>query len=210
MINSSAIIGYSGHAHVICDTCELLDLSITAYCDIEKKEFNPFKLKYLGFEEDHEVLKRLKSYQCHVSIGNNTVRDKLLFYLENHNIQTFSVIHPGSSISRHATVASGVFIGPGVVVNAFAALGTGVIANSGCVIEHDCIIKRSAHVAPGAILAGGVQIGERAMIGANATIREQVIIGENATVGAGSVVVQNVDAGDVVVGNPARSIKRKN
>jgi acetyltransferase-like isoleucine patch superfamily enzyme len=47
-----------------------------------------------------------------------------------------------------------------------------------------------------------------AKIGANVTILPGVVIGENALVGAGSVVAKDVPAGAVVVGNPARVIRK--
>nr|WP_249033338.1 DapH/DapD/GlmU-related protein [Silicimonas algicola] len=53
---------------------------------------------------------------------------------------------------------------------------------------------------------GEVIIEEDVWIGANATILRGVTIGVGATVGAGSVVTKNVDAGDMVAGNPARRI----
>jgi acetyltransferase-like isoleucine patch superfamily enzyme len=53
----------------------------------------------------------------------------------------------------------------------------------------------------------GPRIGRRAKIGANSTLLPGVIIGAEALVGAGSVVVRNVPAHKVVVGNPARVIK---
>ena len=53
----------------------------------------------------------------------------------------------------------------------------------------------------------GPHIGRGAKVGANATILPGVVIGENALIGAGSVVVTDVPANAVVVGNPARIIK---
>ena len=47
-----------------------------------------------------------------------------------------------------------------------------------------------------------------ARIGANSTILPGVEIGEGALVGAGSVVVHDVPAAAVVVGNPARVVNK--
>ena len=46
-----------------------------------------------------------------------------------------------------------------------------------------------------------------ASIGANATILPGITIGENAMIGAGSVVLKDVPANTVWVGNPAKQIK---
>ena len=53
-----------------------------------------------------------------------------------------------------------------------------------------------------------VRIGKNAWIGAGATILPGVTIGENAIVGAGSVGTKDVEANTIVVGNPAKPIKK--
>ena len=50
--------------------------------------------------------------------------------------------------------------------------------------------------------------GTDVWIGAGAIILPGITIGDGATVGAGSVVSKNVEARTVVVGNPARIIRR--
>ena len=47
-----------------------------------------------------------------------------------------------------------------------------------------------------------------ASIGTNATIMCGIEIGENAIVGAGAVVTKNVKANTIVIGNPARILKK--
>jgi UDP-2-acetamido-3-amino-2,3-dideoxy-glucuronate N-acetyltransferase len=47
-----------------------------------------------------------------------------------------------------------------------------------------------------------------ASIGANATILTGVTIGEGAMVGAGAVVSHNVPPGVVVIGNPAKILRK--
>jgi len=53
-----------------------------------------------------------------------------------------------------------------------------------------------------------VRIGNNVWIGGSAVILPGVTIGDNAVVGAGSIVTRDVAEGEVVVGNPARPIKR--
>ena len=52
-------------------------------------------------------------------------------------------------------------------------------------------------------------IERNVVIGANVTIVGNVRIGEGSVIGAGSVVTKNVSNFSVIVGNPARKIKKK-
>jgi acetyltransferase-like isoleucine patch superfamily enzyme len=53
------------------------------------------------------------------------------------------------------------------------------------------------------------KIGRDVWIGANAVILGGVTIGDGAVVAAGAVVTKNVEAGAIVVGKPAREMRRR-
>src|SRR6185312_1695993 len=75
-----------------------------------------------------------------------------------------------------------------------------VIANHAHVIAHDASTRHFTgytRIAP-------VHIGKRVYVGAGAIILPGVTIGDDAVVGAGAVVRRNVEAGVIVVGNPAQ------
>lgn len=55
---------------------------------------------------------------------------------------------------------------------------------------------------------GIIKIGDDAWIGTGSILMPDVIIGEGAVVGAGSVVTRNVESYTVVVGVPAKKIKK--
>lgn len=52
-----------------------------------------------------------------------------------------------------------------------------------------------------------VKVGKNVWIGADCTILPGVTIGNNTVIGAGSVVVKNIPADSVAVGNPAHVVK---
>jgi acetyltransferase-like isoleucine patch superfamily enzyme len=53
-----------------------------------------------------------------------------------------------------------------------------------------------------------VHLERNCWLGANVTILPGITVGENAIVGAGAVVTKDVPANTVVVGNPARIIRK--
>ena len=87
----------------------------------------------------------------------------------------------------------------------------------GAVLGGRAIVGNRCHIGAGTVLAGVVEpasatpvvIEDDVMIGANAVVIEGVRVGRGAVVGAGAIVIKDVPAGAVVVGNPARIIKMK-
>ncbi len=55
-----------------------------------------------------------------------------------------------------------------------------------------------------------VSIGNNVWIGGSVTILAGVTIGDNCTIGAGAVVIRDIPAGSIAVGNPAKVIKTIN
>ena len=51
LAKDTIIIGYSGHAYVVCDILLKNGVKIIGYCEGEEKAYNPFKVPYLGPEE---------------------------------------------------------------------------------------------------------------------------------------------------------------
>ena len=105
----------------------------------------------------------------------------------------------------------------GAVINIGAVVGAGTMIDMGAVLGGRAIVGARCHVGAGAVLAGVVEpasatpvvVEDDVMIGANAVVIEGCRVGEGAVVAAGAVVVEDVPAGAVVAGCPARVIKMK-
>jgi hypothetical protein len=98
----------------------------------------------------------------------------------------------------------GCFINKRVVVGSHTNLGDYVFVNRGACLGHHVVLEDYVSIGPGVVTGGGVTVRRGALLGTGAVILPGVTIGEHAVVGGGAVVTRNVDAGSVVVGNPAK------
>ena len=91
------------------------------------------------------------------------------------------VIHPKATIGCNCEILHGVTIG-----------GRGRVSSNG----------------EGAKRGGLPKIGNNVLIGCHAQVLGPIIIGDNVAIGAGSIVIHDVPANSVVVGNPARIVSK--
>ena len=124
-------------------------------------------------------------------------------------------IEPGAIIRDKVIIGKNAVIMMGAVINIGAEIGEGSMADMNAVIGARGKIGKRVHLGAGAVVAGVLEppskspceIGDDVMIGANSVILEGVKIGNGSVVAAGSVVVDDVPAGVVVAGSPAKIVK---
>ncbi len=121
--------------------------------------------------------------------------------------------HPPHSRSLEPVIGEGARISAFVTVDAGTTrpttIGRNVFLMAHTHIGHDCIVGDGCELAAGTVLAGWVELGENVRVGVNACFKNRVKVGAGARIGAGAVVVKDVPAGEVWVGNPAREISHR-
>jgi sugar O-acyltransferase (sialic acid O-acetyltransferase NeuD family) len=200
------LFGYSGHSYVVLDCALENGFQPLGYFDFKENKQNPYKLKFLGNENDINLSNLIKSDFVFPAVGSNSIRKNLINLFDKENLTQLTIFSKTAYVSSMASVLSFTFIGPNAVVNSKAIIGKGSIINSGAVVEHECIVGNYSHVAPGAVLAGNVVLGAECFIGAKSVIKEGVQITDNVTIGAGTVVIKDILEQGTYVGNPARKI----
>ncbi|MBB4844062.1 acetyltransferase-like isoleucine patch superfamily enzyme [Paucibacter oligotrophus] len=128
-------------------------------------------------------------------------------------IWQFCVVLAGARIGRDCNINAQCFIENDVVLGDRVTVKCGVQLWDGLRVEDDVFIGPNVSFAndkyprskqyPEAFQS--THLGRGASIGANATILGGVSIGAGAMIGAGSVVTRDVPAGELWLGNPARS-----
>ena len=168
------------------------------------------KLKY---NKDLNFIENCK-FKNNVKLGrfNNL---KNVFFDENVQIYHFNNIY-GVKISKNCQIGSYNEIQKDVTILEGSRIGTHNFICSGISIGRNCFC--GSHISfindrypkpfnkhyklEKTILENNV------VIGSGATIMCGVTIGENAQIGAGSMVVKNVEQNTIVVGNPAKVLRK--
>jgi sugar O-acyltransferase (sialic acid O-acetyltransferase NeuD family) len=200
MATKYVLYGASGHAKVVFEIAQALNINIDAILDDKFEDFNSFFKKEILNPKSFDF----KDCKTLISIGNNEVRQILSNKI---NQDFFSLVHPKAIVSESSKIGDGTVVMAGVIINADSTIGKHCIINTGAIVEHDCVIEDFAHISPNASLAGNVKIGEGTQIGIGAQVIQGVKIGKWSIIGAGTVIIKDVPDFATVVGNPGKVIK---
>ena len=126
-------------------------------------------------------------------------------------------IEPGAIIREKVEIGEGAVIMMGAILNIGAVVGKGTMIDMGTVLGGRAMVGDRCHIGAGTVLAGVVEpasatpviVEDDVVIGANAVVIEGIRIGKGAVVAAGAMVIEDVPAGAVVAGSPARVVKQK-
>ncbi|MGL5615522.1 MAG: 2,3,4,5-tetrahydropyridine-2,6-dicarboxylate N-acetyltransferase [Sarcina sp.] len=167
------------------------------------------------FGESVDVLAFLDSNKAKITSYRleNDRRNSAIPMLDMLNIE--ARIEPGVTIRDRVAIGKNAVIMMGAVLNIGAEIGEETMVDMNAVVGARGQLGKRVHLGAGAVVAGVLEppskspcvIEDDVLIGANAVILEGVRIGQGSVVAAGSVVTEDVPAGVVVAGSPAKIIK---
>lgn len=208
--------GATGQAKVLRECLKYSDVQLIALFDNNQALKSPFPEVPLyygreGFESWVSQQSRgVQSLEFLVAIGGDRGRDRIEIqqYLESFGLIPMTVKHPTAFIADSASIGTGSQILANASVCVDVVIGRNCIVNTGASLDHECYLGDGVHICPGAVLAGCVEVGNYCMIGTGAVILPRVKLGQGAIVGAGATVLQDVEPYTVVVGNPAKLLRK--
>jgi sugar O-acyltransferase (sialic acid O-acetyltransferase NeuD family) len=207
------IIGAKGFAKEILEVFHQLGLlnNIAFYDDVNKNCGDLLYEKFPILKNKSEVKNFFKFNGNDFTIGIGNPQLRFLLMKQFISIGGNLV----STISNKANIGSyGVNIGIGcnILDNAIfsnsSTIGKGCIVYYNVTITHDCVVGNFVELSPGVTLLGACRIGSFCQIGSNVTVLPKVKIGQNVIIGAGAIITKDVPDNCVVVGSPAKIIRK--
>lgn len=203
------MVGAGGHARVLHALAIAAGHCWAGVCDPELRILGVPMWHGLPVLGDDEALNQLDPARFSLVNGigqivGGTQRQDVYERLRKLGFRFPALIHPTAWIAACASLAEGVQIMAGAIVQPGCAIGANSIVNTRASIDHDCEIGAHVHIAPGATLCGDVTVADGAFVGAGSTLVPGVRVGKNAVVGAGTVLTKTLQDGKKIVGKYAR------
>jgi len=153
---------------------------------------------------------------CKIIKGDNVIigeycsigRDGYQYILDDITGKLIKFPHYGNVILEDdVEIGNNVCIARGALSNTI--LRKGVKVDNLVHIAHNVDVGENTQIIAQSIIAGSVKIGKNCWISPASSIKNQVTIGDNVLIGMGAVVLKNVESNSVMVGNPAKLLKKQ-
>ena len=175
--------------------------------DIADKLYNRFPV-LKNTEQASTYFKTLDN-RFTLGIGNPVLRKKMYEKFSKGGGNFVSTISPLAIVGTFdVQIGIGSNVLAGAVLSNGTAIGKGCIVYYNAVIPHDCKIGDFVEISPSVVLLGRCEVGPYSHIGANATILPDLKLGRNVVIGAGSVITKDVPDNSMMVGVPAKLVKK--
>ena len=120
-----------------------------------------------------------------------------------------SLIDPSCYIHPTAQIGRGCVLYPNCFVGLNAKIGNRAFVLTNCTINHDDVLEDNVVLASGVTLAGVVVVEAGCYLGQSCSVREFRRIGRGSLIGMGAVIVRNVEPDSIMIGNPARLLRKR-
>lgn len=196
---------------------EVYDLA----CRINQKENRWEEISFIDDVRIEENLKGIKVYkfeqalsikencECVVALGEPNSREKLYNKLIENDFNLVTLIDPSAIVSPSAVIKEGCVISPWVRVSNNSVIQSNCLIQTYVNVGHDITIGQHSVFGTGTFPGGYSTYGNKVFIGMGVTLKDKLNIGDNVIIGMGSTVFNDIPSDVIVLGNPAR-VMRKN
>lgn len=208
-IKKILIWGGKSQTRILLELLDKKDKVIAIVDPFLKKTSYKTKIPFINNKKRFiECVRKCNSFIVGIGGEYGYARYKISKKLIKLGLMPINVIHKSSYIDKTCVIGKGIQVMAGVNVNCFTKIGDYTILNTSSTIDHECSIGSGVHIMGSSYIGGRVIIEDNVTIGSNATIFPDIKIGKGAFIGAGAVVRKNIKQNQIMVGNPAKYLKK--
>ncbi len=191
------VFGAGAHGRVVAETMVDCGVEFTAFLDDNIDRGTP-----------PEEIREPSSVPVYVAIGAPWARARATKRLLNLGFHIAPpLVHPRAYVSPSVHIGHGSVILPGAVVHTGARLGLGTLINLQAIVHHDAVLDDYVTVSPQAQVCGRCHVGREAMLSVRSCLLFPRRLGDGAVLAADSVAFEDVPAGVLARGTPAKVVR---
>lgn len=209
VVKQLVMLGAGGHAKVLLSLLRSAGLQVVGVCDPRFDDGSQRQWRGVPVLGGDAALASLDPARVHLvnavgQVVGKVARRELFEQMRARGFRFATLVHPRAVVDETASLAEGVQVMAGAVIQADTRIGENSIVNTCASIDHDCVVAANVHVAPGVTICGGAHIGDEAFIGTGATVLPGVVVGSRAVLAAGTTLTRDLAAGRMLLGAAAR------
>ena len=157
-----------------------------------------FRSKDIKYSSDKHLI---------LSIGEPKTRNFFIKKFSKFNF--FNLIHPSAIVSSYAKIGKGTIISPLSIIAGNATVGDFNNFNYGTMLAHDCKVGANNTFSPGTKIMGNCVIGSNNFFGVDSKMAPNTAMLNNNIIGANCTIINNFKSNLILIGTPAKVLKKK-
>lgn len=139
-----------------------------------------------------------------IAVGEPAIREILWNKVVQDGFSFATIIHPTVDLPETAKIGRGCTIGKNAFISCNVQIGDNTCIQVMTCVGHDTIVGKNTVLSSLSNCAGNCKIGDNVYVALNVPIKEHITVGSNTIVGMGSIVLRDLPADVIAMGNPAR------